>query len=74
MYNAARLRKAIEEKKKSDPLSITEERLLNDFGMTKEELKMVQKEVDAAAKATYKFADESPEMDPNTIYDFVYTD
>ncbi len=64
----------LEERKKSDPLSITEERLLKDFGMSPEELKAIQKEVDAVAKESYAFAEQSPEPDPKTIYDFVYAD
>ena len=64
----------LEEKKKSDPLTITEDRLVKDFGISQEELKAIQKEVDTAAKATYNFADEATELDPNTIYDFVYAD
>lgn len=64
----------LEEKKKSDPLAITEDRLIKDFGMSKEELKAIQKEVDKAAKETYSFAEDSAELDPNTIYDFVYAD
>ncbi len=64
----------LEEKKKSDPLAITETRLLEDFGLSPEELKAIQKEVDAEAKASYSFAEQSPEPDPKTIYDFVYAD
>lgn len=64
----------LEEKKKSDPLVITETRLLEDFGLSPEELKAIQKEVDAEAKASYTFAEQSPEPDPKTIYDFVYAD
>ncbi len=64
----------LEEKKKSDPLAITEARLTEDFGMTAAELKAVQKEVDKVANDSYTFAEQSPDPDPKTIYDFVYAD
>ena len=64
----------LEEKKKSDPLAITEARLTEDFGMTAAELKAVQKEVDKVANDSYTFAEQSADPDPKTIYDFVYAD
>ena len=64
----------LEEKKKSDPLMITEERLIQDFGMSVEELNSIKKEVDAVAKESYAFAEQSSDPDPATIYDFVYAD
>lgn len=64
----------LDEKKKSDPLLIAEERLTADFGMSAAELKAVQKEVDKVAKESYTFAEQSPDPDPKTIYDFVYAD
>lgn len=64
----------LDEKKKSDPLVIAETRLTEDFGMTKAELKAIQKEVDKVAKDSYTFAEQSPDPDPKTIYDFVYAD
>ena len=64
----------LDEKKKSDPLVIAQTRLMEDFGMTKAELKAIQKEVDKVAKDSYTFAEQSPDPDPKTIYDFVYAD
>ena len=62
------------EKKKFDPLALIEERLQTKFGMTAEEVKAIQKEVDLAARETYSFAEESEGLNPNRIYDFVYAD
>jgi pyruvate dehydrogenase E1 component alpha subunit len=64
----------LEEKKKSDPLMITEERLIQDFGMSVDELNSIKKEVDTVAKESYAFAEQSSDPDPATIYDFVYAD
>lgn len=64
----------LEAKKLSDPLLITEQRLTKDFGVSAEELKAMQKEIDKAAKATYTSADKAPLPDPSTIYDYVYAE
>ena len=64
----------LEEKKASDPLVITQTRLMEDFGMSGDEIDALNKEVDAVAKESYAFAEQSPEPDPRTIYDFVYAD
>lgn len=64
----------LEEKKASDPLLITQNRLMEDFGMSGDEIDALNKEVDAVAKESYTFAEQSPEPDPRTIYDFVYAD
>jgi pyruvate dehydrogenase E1 component alpha subunit len=64
----------LEEKKASDPLLITQTRLMEDFGMSGDEIDALNKEVDAVAKESYTFAEQSPEPDPRTIYDFVYAD
>lgn len=62
----------LEEKKKSDPLLITEHRLLSDFGVTSAELESLQQQIDQEAKDAYAFADQSPDPDTTHLYDFVY--
>ncbi|MGC6509960.1 MAG: pyruvate dehydrogenase (acetyl-transferring) E1 component subunit alpha [Myxococcota bacterium] len=62
----------LEEKKKSDPLSITAERLQNDFSMTDADLESIREAVYEEAQAAYDFAENSPEADPSALYDFVY--
>ena len=47
---------------------------MEDFGMSDDEVDALHKEVDAVAKESYTFAEQSPEPDPRTIYDFVYAD
>lgn len=64
----------LEEKKESDPLLITKTRLVEDFGLTEDDIGALNKEVDTVAKESYTFAEQSPDPDPKTIYDFVYAD
>ncbi len=74
MSDPAKYRPAgeLEEKKKSDPLAITERRLLQDFGYTTEELEAVRASADAEAEDAAKFAEESPWPDPARLYDYTY--
>ena len=76
MSDPAKYRPEVEaqSKKKSDPLTITEERLTNDFGVTEEELKALRKEAKSLAKEADAFAQASADPNPNSIYDFVYAD
>jgi pyruvate dehydrogenase E1 component alpha subunit len=62
----------LDEKKKSDPLAITRERLTQDFGVTEDEFQAMQDSVEAEAQDAWDFANESPEPDPATLYDFTY--
>lgn len=73
MSDPAKYRKAgeLEEKKKTDPLGITERRLA-ELGATAEELDVVRRRVEAEAEDAAKFAEESPWPDPATLYDYVY--
>jgi pyruvate dehydrogenase E1 component alpha subunit len=74
MSDPAKYRPAgeLEEKKKSDPLAITEHRLVNDFGVAAAELDALRASVDAEAEDAAKFADESPWPDPAHLYDYTY--
>ena len=67
-----RTKDELEEKKKSDPLAITEDRLRKDFGVTEEQLQAVKNDVEQVAQDAYTFAEESPVPDPATLYDHVY--
>lgn len=62
----------LDEKKKSDPLFITLERLKNDFGVTDEAIQAIHDSVEAEAQEAWTFAHESPEPDPATLYDYTY--
>ena len=62
----------LDEKKKSDPLFITLERLKNDFDVTDEAIQAIQDSVEAEAQEAWTFAHESPEPDPATLYDYTY--
>jgi pyruvate dehydrogenase E1 component alpha subunit len=62
----------LDEKKKSDPLAITRERLTQDFGLSEADLQAVTDSVEAEAQEAWDFAHESPEPDPATLYDFTY--
>ncbi len=67
-----RTKEELEEKKKSDPLAITEDRLRKDFGVTDEQLQAIKDDVEQVAQEAYTFAEESPVPDPATLYDHVY--
>ena len=62
----------LDEKKKSDPLFITLERLKNDFDVTDEAIQAIHDSVEAEAQEAWTFAHESPEPDPATLYDYTY--
>ncbi len=62
----------LEEKKLSDPLLITKNRLIKDFGLVEQDIKDINVRIDAQAQESYVFAEESPEADLNALYDYVY--
>ena len=62
----------LDEKKKSDPIAITRERLTRDFGFTEETFAEIAASVEVEAKDAWDFAIESPEPDPAKLYDFTY--
>jgi pyruvate dehydrogenase E1 component alpha subunit len=62
----------LEEKKKSDPLAITKARLMDDFGMVEADFDEIQASVETEAQDAWDFAQDSPEPDPDTLYDFTY--
>ena len=62
----------LEEKKLSDPLLITQNRLMQDFQLTEEEINAINSTIDAKAEESYRFAQESPEADLESLYDYVY--
>ncbi len=74
MSDPAKYRPAgeLEEKKKSDPLAISERRLVDDFGVTADELAALRVAVDAEADDAVKFAEDSPWPDPAHLYDYTY--
>jgi len=73
MSDPAKYRKAgeLEEKKKTDPLAITERRLA-EVGVEPAALDAARQRVEAEAEDAYRFAEESPWPDPATLYDYVY--
>lgn len=74
MSDPAKYRKPgeLEEKRKMDPLSITEGRLRDDFGLDEATLDAVRARVEAEAQDAYAFADASPAPDPARLYDYIY--
>jgi len=62
----------LDEKKKSDPIAITRDRLTQDFGISEEDLAAIAESVEVEAKDSWDFAIESPEPDPAKLYDFTY--
>jgi pyruvate dehydrogenase E1 component alpha subunit len=74
MSDPAKYRPAgeLEEKKKSDPLAITERRLTQDFGVPESELEAIRASADEEADDSVRFAEESPWPDPARLYDYTY--
>lgn len=61
----------LEEKKKSDPLFLTETRLRS-MGVTDAEIEALHASVEAEAEDAYQFAESSPEPDPARLYEYTY--
>lgn len=68
-----RTREEIEEWKGRDPIQRLREHLQAEELATTEELAEIVREVDAEVEAAYQFAKDSPEADPATVTQFVYT-
>ena len=62
----------LDEKKKSDPIAITAPRLSKDFALTEADIEAIHESVEDEAQDAWTFANESPEPDPATLYDFTY--
>lgn len=73
MSDPAKYRKPgeLEEKKKSDPVLLTEHRV-RALGATDAELEAIRDRVELAAKDAYEFADASPVPDPADLYHYTY--
>ncbi|MAY79990.1 MAG: pyruvate dehydrogenase (acetyl-transferring) E1 component subunit alpha [Deltaproteobacteria bacterium] len=62
----------LDEKKKSDPLAITKERLTQDFNVSEEEIQAIHDSVEVEAQDAWDFAESSEIPDPANLYDFTY--
>lgn len=62
----------LEEKKLSDPLKITAKKLLEDHGVSQEQLDAIQEEIEGEAQEAYTFAEESAIPGDEELYDYVY--
>ena len=62
----------LDEKKKSDPLAITKERLTKDFNVSEEEIQAIHDSVEVEAQDAWDFAESSEIPDPAGLYDFTY--
>jgi len=73
MSDPAKYRPAgeLEEKKNSDPIVITEQRL-RALGLGDADFEAVRERVELQAKDAYDYADASPIPDPATLYDYTY--
>ena len=74
MSDPAKYRKPgeLEEKKKSDPLAITEASLREGHGLDDAEIETMKAAVEAEAEDSARFAEESPIPDPAHLYDYTY--
>jgi pyruvate dehydrogenase E1 component alpha subunit len=62
----------LDEKKKSDPIAITKERLANDFGVSEDDFQAIHDSVEVEAQDAWDFAESSDIPDPAGLYDFTY--
>ncbi len=74
MSDPAKYRPAgeLEEKKKTDPLLITAERLRGAHGLPQARLDAVDADVEREVEAAVHFAEQSPDPDPADLYRYVY--
>jgi len=69
-----RTKDEIEEWKKRDALPLARERLLRDYGVNEDEIVSLEAAIKAEVQEAVRFADQSPEADANTVWDYVYSD
>jgi len=69
-----RTKDEIEEWKKRDAVPLARERLLKDFGVKEDEIVSLEASIKAEVQEAVRFAEQSPEADPNTVWDYVYAD
>lgn len=76
MSDPAKYRKSgeLEEKKTQDCIKGAEQRLLEEFGVSPDELERIRNEIEEEAQDAYTFADESPEPDPAKLYAYTYAE
>jgi pyruvate dehydrogenase E1 component alpha subunit len=72
VHGVYRTKDEVEEQKARDPIRRFIEDLKDASLLTDDELKAMDDEVQAEVNDAAKFADESPELDPGTLYDDVY--
>lgn len=69
-----RSKEEVEERKtKSDPLRLAARRLREEFGVSEEYIEALKAKADRIAQDAVEFAEQSPEPDPATLFDYVYT-
>jgi len=67
-----RTKDEIEEWKKRDAVPLARERLIKDYGVKEDEIVSLEAAIKAEVQEAVRFAEQSPEADPNTVWDFVY--
>lgn len=55
-----------------DPIALLQNKLLNEFDVSEDELKQIQNEVAQQIEEAVQFADESPEPDIDTLFNHIY--
>jgi pyruvate dehydrogenase E1 component alpha subunit len=67
-----RTKDEIEEWKKRDAVPLARERLIKDYGVKEDEIVSLEAAIKAEVQEAVRFADQSPEADAKTVWDFVY--
>src|SRR3954447_5225043 len=69
-----RTKDEIEEWKKRDAVPLARERLLKDFGVKEDEIVSLEAAIKAEVQEAVRFAEQSPEADPEAVWNMVYAD
>lgn len=69
-----RTKDEVKEYQKIDPITVTKEKLMNEFSVTEEEIKEIDDRVKAKVKECIDFSEESPFPTPDELYRDVYAD
>jgi 2-oxoisovalerate dehydrogenase E1 component len=68
-----RTKEEVEEWKARCPIKTLREKLLKDAGVPLESVEQIEREVQQWLEAAVQFARESPEPDPSTVYEHIYS-
>ncbi|MGB1219876.1 MAG: thiamine pyrophosphate-dependent enzyme, partial [Flavobacteriales bacterium] len=69
-----RTKDEVAEYQKIDPIAVVKTKLIEEFKVSEDDLKAIDKKVKATIKACVDFAEESPFPEPEALYQDVYAE